>query len=73
MPACMRYANPKTVGRIAGERVALGFKHIKLHEHSIDAVRAAREAAGADIALMNDVNCPWKRGAGNRDGARLSS
>ena len=39
--------------------VARGFKHIKLHEHSVDAVRAAREGAGADIALMNDVNCPW--------------
>ena len=39
--------------------VARGFKHIKLHEHSVDAVKAAREGAGADIAIMNDVNCPW--------------
>jgi L-alanine-DL-glutamate epimerase-like enolase superfamily enzyme len=55
----MRYATPTTVGRIAGEMVARGFRHIKLHEHSVEAVTAAREATGADIALMNDVNCPW--------------
>jgi len=36
----MRYGTPKTVGRIAGEMVARGFRHIKLHEHSVDAVRA---------------------------------
>jgi len=55
----MRYGTPKTVARIAGEMVARGFRHIKLHEHSVEAVNAAREGAGPDIALMNDVNCPW--------------
>ena len=55
----MRYATPNTVARIAGEMVARGFRHIKLHEHTVDAVKAAREAIGADVALMNDVNCPW--------------
>ena len=55
----MRYGNAKTVGRIAGEMVSRGFRHIKLHEHSVEAVKAAREGAGTDIALMNDVNCPW--------------
>ena len=39
--------------------VERGFRHIKLHEHSVDAVKAAREGAGPDIAIMNDVNCPW--------------
>jgi L-alanine-DL-glutamate epimerase-like enolase superfamily enzyme len=55
----MRYSNPKTVGRICGEMAGRGFRHIKLHEHSIEAVKAAREGAGPDIAIMNDVNCPW--------------
>ena len=55
----MRYGTPKTVGRIAGERIAAGFRHVKLHEHSVEAVRAAREGVGAEAALMNDVNCPW--------------
>jgi len=55
----MRYAAPATVGRIAAEMAARGFRHIKLHEHSVEAVAAAREAVGPDVALMNDVNCPW--------------
>jgi L-alanine-DL-glutamate epimerase-like enolase superfamily enzyme len=55
----MRYGNAGTVGRIAGDMVSRGFRHIKLHEHSVEAVKAAREGAGPDIALMNDVNCPW--------------
>jgi L-alanine-DL-glutamate epimerase-like enolase superfamily enzyme len=55
----MRYNTPATVARICSERVAAGFKHIKLHEHSVAAVMAAREGAGPDVAIMNDVNCPW--------------
>ena len=69
----MRYASPATVGRICAEMVERGFRHIKLHEHSVDAVKAAREGAGPDIAIMNDVNCPWTRGAGHGDGARLQA
>ena len=55
----MRYSNPETVKRICAERAAAGFTHIKLHEHSVEAVMAAREGAGPDVAIMNDVNCPW--------------
>ena len=55
----MRYSTPSTVAKICADRVEKGFTHIKLHEHSVDAVRAAREGAGRDIAIMNDVNCPW--------------
>ena len=56
----MRYGTPKH-GRphLRRDGRAPASRHIKLHEHSVDAVRAAREGAGADIALMNDVNCPW--------------
>jgi len=36
-----------------------GFRHIKLHEIEIAATRAAREAAGPDVDIMLDVNCPW--------------
>ena len=55
----MRYATPATVGRICAQMVERGFTHIKLHEHSVEAVKAAREGAGPSIAIMNDVNCPW--------------
>ncbi|MDX2158693.1 MAG: mandelate racemase/muconate lactonizing enzyme family protein [Hyphomicrobiaceae bacterium] len=55
----MRYGNPATVKRICAERAAAGFKHIKLHEHTVEAVMAAREGAGPSVAIMNDVNCPW--------------
>ena len=55
----MRYGTPETVARICAERVKAGFRHIKLHEHTVEAVMAAREGAGPDIAIMNDVNCPW--------------
>ncbi len=55
----LRYGAPDTVGRICAAMQARGFTHIKLHEHSVEAVRAAREAVGASIAIMNDVNCPW--------------
>jgi L-alanine-DL-glutamate epimerase-like enolase superfamily enzyme len=55
----MRYATPATIGRICAEMVGRGFRHIKLHEIGVDQVKAAREGAGPDIAIMNDVNCPW--------------
>jgi L-alanine-DL-glutamate epimerase-like enolase superfamily enzyme len=55
----MRYGNPEVVRRICAGRAAAGFTHIKLHEHTVEAVMAAREGAGPDVQIMNDVNCPW--------------
>jgi D-galactarolactone cycloisomerase len=55
----MRYGAPEVVRRICAERAAAGFKHIKLHEHTVEAVMAAREGAGPTVEVMNDVNCPW--------------
>jgi hypothetical protein len=55
----LRYGKPETVARICADRVRQGFRHIKLHEHDTAAVIAARDGAGTDTALMNDVNCPW--------------
>ena len=36
-----------------------GYRRLKLHEINLDCVHAAREAAGDDIEIMLDVNCPW--------------
>jgi L-alanine-DL-glutamate epimerase-like enolase superfamily enzyme len=36
-----------------------GFRHIKLHEKTTEAVAAARAAAGPKTPLMVDTNCAW--------------
>jgi L-alanine-DL-glutamate epimerase-like enolase superfamily enzyme len=36
-----------------------GFRHIKLHERTAEAVAATREVAGPDIPIMVDTNCAW--------------
>jgi L-alanine-DL-glutamate epimerase-like enolase superfamily enzyme len=46
------------VARNSAEARARGYRHIKLHELTREAVLAAKEAA-PDAAVMLDVNCPW--------------
>jgi L-alanine-DL-glutamate epimerase-like enolase superfamily enzyme len=36
-----------------------GYRHIKLHEKTTEAVAASREAAGPKIPIMVDTNCAW--------------
>lgn len=36
-----------------------GYRQIKLHEKTADAVRVSREAIGPDVPLMVDTNCAW--------------
>lgn len=36
-----------------------GYRQIKLHERSAEAVAATRETTGADIPIMVDTNCAW--------------
>jgi L-alanine-DL-glutamate epimerase-like enolase superfamily enzyme len=55
----VRYSEPDQVAANVARACALGFKGIKLHEITVPAVAAAREAAGPDVAIMLDVNCPW--------------
>jgi L-alanine-DL-glutamate epimerase-like enolase superfamily enzyme len=58
------YASLLRIGKpeaIAGECQAarrLGYSAIKLHETTVPAVFAAREAIGAGVPLMVDMNCP---------------
>jgi L-alanine-DL-glutamate epimerase-like enolase superfamily enzyme len=55
----IRYANPDLVRHNVRRAVDSGYRHLKLHENAVETVRAAREAAGPDIEITLDVNCPW--------------
>jgi L-alanine-DL-glutamate epimerase-like enolase superfamily enzyme len=55
----IRYADPELVRHNVRRAVASGYRHLKLHEITVEAVRAAREAAGPEIEITLDVNCPW--------------
>src|SRR6185295_17526477 len=62
MPAyasLLRCSGPDAVARSCEEALAQGYRLIKLHEITVEAVKAARSAAGPDVALMLDTNCPW--------------
>ncbi|GGJ37738.1 enolase [Neoroseomonas lacus] len=50
--------NLDLVGRNTADARAQGYRHIKLHEVTRDAVLAAKSAA-PDAAIMLDVNCAW--------------
>ena len=54
-----RLGTPELVARVAANAVQRGYRHVKLHEHSVEAVAAAREAIGPDVSLMVDTNCYW--------------
>jgi L-alanine-DL-glutamate epimerase-like enolase superfamily enzyme len=47
------------VRRNTARALERGFRHIKLHERTGEAVAAARDVAGPDIPLMVDTNCAW--------------
>jgi D-galactarolactone cycloisomerase len=54
-----RLRTPEHVTNVVRRAVERGYRHIKLHEHTIEALAAARKAAGPDVALMVDTNCTW--------------
>nr|HEV8010071.1 mandelate racemase/muconate lactonizing enzyme family protein [Bradyrhizobium sp.] len=54
------YGDDGLVAKNTAAACAQGYRHIKLHEVTRDAVRAAQEAPGAGNArIMLDVNCAW--------------
>ena len=55
----LRYGAPELVASNTAAAVAQGYRRIKLHEVSLDCIRAAREAAPAEVPLMLDINCHW--------------
>lgn len=54
-----RLHEPATVRRIASTAHERGYGQVKLHERTIEAIAAARDALGPDVPLMVDTNCAW--------------
>jgi L-alanine-DL-glutamate epimerase-like enolase superfamily enzyme len=55
----LRYGDPGAVTHHVQKVLKRGYRHIKLHEITVPPIKAARDAAGADIPIMVDCNCPW--------------
>jgi D-galactarolactone cycloisomerase len=55
-----RYGDPEQVAAATTRAVNEGYQHIKLHEVRISEVASCRQTGGDDIAIMLDVNCPWR-------------
>jgi L-alanine-DL-glutamate epimerase-like enolase superfamily enzyme len=56
----IQYAgNVEHVKRNTARALEHGYRHIKLHERTAEAVAAAREVAGPGIPIKVDTNCAW--------------
>lgn len=55
----LKYRDPEAVAARVKLAVGQGYRHVKLHETEEREVKAARLAAGDDVAIMVDTNCPW--------------
>jgi len=54
----LRIGDPALVAKECEAVVQRGYEAVKLHETTVPAVLAARQAIGPDIPLMVDMNCP---------------
>jgi L-alanine-DL-glutamate epimerase-like enolase superfamily enzyme len=56
----IQYAgNVEHVKRNTARALERGYRHIKLHERTAEAVAAAREVAGPAVPIKVDTNCAW--------------
>lgn len=53
------YADPELIARNVSRALEEGYREIKLHERTVGAVVAARQAMGPKMPLMVDTNCAW--------------
>jgi L-alanine-DL-glutamate epimerase-like enolase superfamily enzyme len=53
------YGNPEYLKRNTARALEHGYRSIKLHERTAEAVAVARGVIGPDIPLMVDTNCAW--------------
>jgi L-alanine-DL-glutamate epimerase-like enolase superfamily enzyme len=57
------YGDTEHLKRNTTRALERGFRQVKLHERTADAVAVARGAIGPDIPLMVDANCAWTEAA----------
>ena len=55
----LRYGDAAAVTHYAERALKRGYRHMKLHEITYAPIEAARRAAGPDVQIMVDCNCPW--------------
>jgi L-alanine-DL-glutamate epimerase-like enolase superfamily enzyme len=55
----LRYGEAGAVARYTAQALGRGYRHVKLHEITLPEIAAGRQAAGPDVPLMVDANCPW--------------
>jgi len=55
----LRYGEPGAVAHHVDKALKRGYRNIKLHEITTGPIAAARNAAGPDVSIMVDCNCPW--------------
>lgn len=73
-PSLVSYENdPAEVSKKVQEVVSKGFKQIKLHETTFEAVEAAKNALLPDCELMVDVNCCWNKQEAEAEIAKLKT
>jgi D-galactarolactone cycloisomerase len=55
----LRLDTPENVRKVCNVARGRGYRHVKLHERTVEATAAAREALGDGFPLMLDTNCTW--------------
>ncbi|WP_087003255.1 mandelate racemase/muconate lactonizing enzyme family protein [Rhizobium sullae] len=55
----IRYADRDAIAVNVRRALGDGYRSLKLHEVDLAVIAAAREAAGPEIEITLDVNCPW--------------
>ena len=59
LAARLRRTTSTHVKRNTARALERGYRQIKLHEKTAEAVAATRETAGPDVPIMVDTNCAW--------------
>jgi len=55
----VRYGAPELVRTFAAKVVDEGYRTVKMHEITLEAIEAGRAGAGAETKICTDVNCNW--------------